>query len=92
MTSSNPFNCPATVYKALISEVTDMLQWIRALGPERVQWIGSPPTKPMTYLTSWALYNVRVTAEELFLEYVTVRSNLRRSTLHETTNSVHQDS
>lgn len=42
---TNPFNCPDSIYDAMMLDVTPLLMAIRRLGPDRVQWAGGNPPK-----------------------------------------------
>ena len=42
---TNPFRAPDSVYQAMLKVTGGMLYVIRALGPERVQWVGNPLKK-----------------------------------------------
>ena len=66
---SNPFNCPDSVYSYMQKSPDDsMLGKIRALGPERVKWLGNP-SKDAPYsrwFTAWELDGERALPEHIF--------------------------
>jgi hypothetical protein len=43
MNSGNPYNCPETVWRAMMVSASPMLVDIRKCGPELVQWHPSAP-------------------------------------------------
>lgn len=62
---TNPFNAPDLVYSALQRYTTPLLQTISALGPARVQWLGSPPGINPSNLSCWSLDGQRATIDEI---------------------------
>ena len=65
----NPFGCPDSVYEALTTLGTPMLRAVRVLGPERVQWVGTPVESrrgDADSATCWALDGKRARQRDLF--------------------------
>jgi hypothetical protein len=66
----NPFGCPDSVFAALSAFGTPMLRAVRVLGPERVQWIGTPVETRRAdadSATCWALDGKRATQKDLYM-------------------------
>ena len=74
----NPYGCPDSVHRAMAkSPPGTMLAAIAMLGPARVQWIGSPPVRPTSMLTSWALDGARATPNQIFVAATQPTPNAR---------------